>query len=212
MSRFTSAIAALFILASTAVSGPALAGWFSDATASADLVAGGKKWSVLLVESDEGFESVTFLPAGQTAEQASETLTFTTVKEAVPSSAYDAQAAIDQSNNNTNTNNYQSRVDPKDHSVMSRGLYVTVPKRSYSQIFSLKGTYLADGKTFLAVNYRVNILPKSKLAQNPNDALDILDDRVAKVPFKQIENWFKFLHDKAKQKFSAKKTARAPKS
>lgn len=205
-------IAAFVILASTAVSGTAMADWFSGATASADLVAGGKKWAVLMVESDKGFESVTFLPAGQTAEEASETLTFTTVKESVPSSAYDAQAAIDQNNNNANTTHYTSRVNPEENSVNTRGLYVTVPERTYSQIFSLKGTYLADGKTFLAVNYRVNILPKSELARKPSPALDILDSRVAKIPFKQIENWFKFLHDKAKQKFATKKTARAPQS
>jgi len=214
MKKLNGFLAAAVFVSVAAVNSVASAGWLSDAMQGpVDLVAGGKKWNVLMIETDKGFDSVTFLPAGKTAEDAAETLTFTAVVESVPSSAYDAQTAIDQSHNNDNTTHYNSSVVANDQSVRARGLYVTVPNRTYSQLFSLKGSYLSDGKTFLGATYRVNVIANSDLTKKPNPSLDIMDDRVAAVSSKQIKDWFEHFHDKAKRKLAAKKQAStAPKS
>lgn len=212
MTRLKGSIAALVFIAVAAVSGTASAGWLSDAIGPVDLVAGGKKWNVLTIETDDGFDAVTFLPAGQTAEEAAETLTFTSAVEEVPSSAYDAQAAIDQSHNNDNTTNYKSDIDPKTQSVRARGLYVNVPGRTYSQVFSLKGAYLGDGKTFQGVTYRVNVIADSDIAKNPGEVLDIMDRRVQQVSLKQVQDWFKYHLKRAKKKLAAQNASKAPKS
>lgn len=212
MFKRNSSLAALVVIAISAVHGTASAGWLSDAMGVADLVAGGKKWNVITIESDVGVDTVTFLPAGKTVDDAAETLTFSAVVEDVPSSAYDAQAALDNSNNNDNTAHYASNVDARQRSVQARGLYIKVPGRTYSQLFSLKGAYMNDGKTFHGATYRVNILAKSKISNAPQDALDIMDARVAKISIKQIRDWFTYFHNKAKQKLAAKKQAETPKS
>lgn len=213
MSKLNGMIAALVFVIVAAANGAASAGWFADAlNGPADLVAGGKKWNVLMIESEDGFDSVTFLPAGQSAEEAAETLTLTAALEAVPSSAYDAQAAIDQSHANDNTIKYKSRVEGEDQSVRARGLHVTVPDRTYSQLFSLKGSYLNNGKTFLGVTYRVNVIPNSKIAKQPGEAFAIMDDRVAAVSVKQIKDWFQYRHDKAKKKLADRQADKTPKS
>ncbi len=213
MTKLNGITAALVFIAVAAVNGIASAGWISDAMGGpVDLVAGGQKWNVLTIESEDGFDAVTFLPAGKTADDAAQTLTFTAAVEKVPSSAYDAQAAIDQSHTNDNTTHYKSSVVAKDQSVRARGLYSKVPGRTYSQLFSLKGSYLNDGITFLGVTYRVNIITNSKIAKQPGKSLGILDRRVAAVSEKQIKDWFDHFHEKAKKKLAAAKAGDAPKS
>lgn len=212
MSKLFGGIAALIFIAITAVQGGASAGWLSDAMGPADFVAGGQKWNVLTIETEDGFDSVTFLPAGKTAEQAARTLTLTAVIEEVPSSAYDAQAVLDQTNKNDNTTNYSSRVTPKDQSVHARGLYIAVPGRTYSQLFSLKGSYLDDNKTFYGVNYRINVIADSEIAKQPSESLDIMDTVVARISSKQIEDWFKYFYEKAKKRLAKKNASKAPKS
>ena len=214
MKTLNGILAAAIFVSVAAVNSVASAGWLSDAMQGpVDLVAGGKKWNVLAIETDEGFDTVTFLPAGKTAEDAAETLTFTAVVENVPSSAYDAQAALDRSHNNDNTTHYNSSVAAKDQSIRARGVYVKVPNRTYSQLFSLKGAYLSGGKMFLGATYRVNVIANSNLTKKPNPSLDIMDERVASVSSKQIKDWFEHFHDKAKRKLAAKKKAEtAPKS
>lgn len=212
MSKLTSGVAALAFFAVSAITTAASANWFSDAIEPADLVAGGMKWNVLTIESEDGFDAVHFLPAGKTADEASETLTFTAAVEEVPSSAYDAQAVLNESNTNDNTKHYTSQVNAGDQSVKARGLYVEVPGRTYSQLFSLRGKYRADGKTFFGVTYRVNIISDSKIAKNPGESLDIMDSRVAKISDKQVEDWFKYFYEKAKRKLAMKKAAETPNS
>lgn len=216
MSKLTSGFAALVFAAVTVVSAPVSAGWLSDtignAFGTADLVAAGKKWDALSIESEDGLETVTFLPAGQTADEASETLTFTAAVEEVTSSAYDAQAVIDQNNSDGNTKSYKSEVSPQNQSVRARGLYIKVPGRSYSQLFSLKGAYLSDGLKFFGVTYRINIVSDSEIAKQPEESLDIMDDRIKNISTKQIQDWFKYFHEKAKKRLAAKQKAKAPQS
>lgn len=211
MSKLTSRIFTLVFVVVAAVNGITVASWAGNAMKPADLVAAGKQWNVLLIETDkDGFRDVTFLPAGQTPDEAFETLTFSYAIEEVPSSAYDGKAALDESL--SNAKHYKSHVEPKDNSARAHGLYSKVPGRHYAQLFSLKAAYMDNGKTFVGATYRVNANPNSELATQPAEAFGIMDQRVSKISPQQIADWFKHHFENAQKNLAAQKTAAATKS